>query len=128
MHTSPIALALTAALAASAQAQELVRLYLQVVFDFRQRHAASSPRAPFGGDDMAAWTLAARTSLSGGVLQFGYASQVRDGLPSRTPADDRLCLAIVAAHALVCRHGPAARLQQRPLVRDRGQKRLVSAP
>ncbi|UUZ54891.1 hypothetical protein LP419_02595 [Massilia sp. H-1] len=110
MHTSPIALALTAALAASRPGPGAGQALPSKWFSIS---ASATPpaalRAPFGGDDMAAWTLAARTSLSGGVLQFGYASQVRDGLPNRTPADDRLCLAIVAAHALVCRHGPAAR-------------------
>lgn len=82
MHTSPIALALTAALAASAQAQELVRPAGKWFSISASATPPAAARAPFGGDDMAAWTLAARTSLSGGVLQFGYASQVRDGLPA----------------------------------------------
>jgi hypothetical protein len=87
MNTSSIAFALTAALSGAAQAQATGR----TVGKWFSISATTLPptaepgrpaRGTFAGDELAAWTLAARYSLSGGTLQFGYGSQARDGLPA----------------------------------------------
>jgi hypothetical protein len=75
MHTSPIVLALCAALCGQARAQGPDR-------PAGKWFSIASASAPQSSGDMAAWTLAARTSQSGGVLQFGYATDMRDGWPA----------------------------------------------
>jgi hypothetical protein len=75
MNTSPTAFALCAVLSGHAQAEAADR-------PASKWFSIASVSIPQASGDMAAWTLAARTGQSGGVLQFGYATAVRDGLPA----------------------------------------------